>query len=154
VAVPLRIAEVLGTYAQTTSFIPSCLLPPTTQSRLPSAPLWSLRSPVIVGMFCRGLCRPPVSSLSHRASSSYSFSCFIQLRGRCTVFDITEDLVRGAPDDSDIRDFPTYCAPSLTELVDLLPLCVPECFERQDGQMKQKRTIYFLVEGYRHPYTD
>jgi hypothetical protein len=79
----------------------------------------------------------------------------IQFSRRRTVFDATEDLVRGAPENSDMSDFPTYCAPSLKELVDLLPRCVHKCFERQDGgQMKQMRKIYFLVEGYDHPYQD
>ncbi|KAJ7884666.1 hypothetical protein B0H13DRAFT_2343583 [Mycena leptocephala] len=83
-----------------------------------------------------------------------STSGTISLSSR-TVFDITEDLVRGAADDSDSSDFPTYCAPSLKELVDLLPRCVPKCFERQqDGRMMQKWTIYFLVEGHNRPYQD
>ncbi|KAJ7900455.1 hypothetical protein B0H13DRAFT_2336658 [Mycena leptocephala] len=83
-----------------------------------------------------------------------SSSGVISLSSR-TVFDITEDLVRGAPDDCDMSDFPTYSAPSLKDLVDLLPRCVPKCFERQpDGQMMQKRTIYFVVEGYDRPYED
>ncbi|KAJ7865237.1 hypothetical protein B0H13DRAFT_1898631 [Mycena leptocephala] len=87
------------------------------------------------------------------APTWYMTATGIISRSSSRIFYETELLLSEAPPRSDACDFPTYCAPSVEKLEDLLPCCVPKCFERQaNGTMKQTRNLHFVVEGYDQSY--
>ncbi|KAJ7893532.1 hypothetical protein B0H13DRAFT_2339670 [Mycena leptocephala] len=96
---------------------------------------------------------PTAPSKSMENSTWYMTATGIISRSSRRIFYETELLRSEAPLCSDVSDFPTYCAPSLEQLLDILPCCVPKCFERlAGGAMKQKRNLYFVVEGYDEYY--